>query len=251
MSIPSFQEAISSSQFLIIGHRGILNHPTIPENTIEAFRWALGKGADGFEFDLRLIEKRKIVVFHDRNLRRLFGEDKNIRNLSLSRLKEYKFPNTTISEITIPILEDVFREFEKSCYYNLELKAFGILPYSLVYHVCQLVREYNVQRYVWISSFNPLVLFCSKTIDAYIPTAYLFSQYTVWEKFISRLPFVDLIHPENRLLPKLSLLEKIKKPIIFWGANTEEELRIIYDNKLPGVITDRIDLANKIKLNLK
>lgn len=58
---------------LVVGHRGArfngATHPTskkqYPENTIESFIYAIESGADGIEFDIRLIKSGEYVVFHD------------------------------------------------------------------------------------------------------------------------------------------------------------------------------------------
>ncbi len=247
MNTPTFQEALASPKFLVIGHRGILNHPSVPENTIEAFRWALDAGADGFEFDLRYGKNKKIIVFHDKTLIRLFGENKRVKDISTRELSAYRFLNQHSENFSIPTLEDVFREFSDSCYYNLEIKSFNIFPYFLVYRIYQLIKRYNVLPWVWVSSFNPMVLVCSKIVNPYIPTAFLFSHYGIGEKIIIRLPFVDILHPENQLIRFLFEFKRFRKPIFYWGVNTESELEFLYRHKIAGVITDRIDLANKIK----
>ena len=55
----------------IIAHRGASGDA--PENTLAAFRLAWEQEADGIEMDLHLSRDGKIVVFHDKTLRRTAG----------------------------------------------------------------------------------------------------------------------------------------------------------------------------------
>src|SRR6266545_2488784 len=56
------------SKFLILGHRGSPYKEI--ENTVASFEAALAAGADGFETDLRLLQDRTAVLYHDDD----FGE---------------------------------------------------------------------------------------------------------------------------------------------------------------------------------
>ena len=48
---------------LIIAHRG--DTVNYPENTIEAFKSAFDKGADGIELDVHLDKNKNVIVVHD------------------------------------------------------------------------------------------------------------------------------------------------------------------------------------------
>ena len=58
---------------LVFGHRGSPTHVT--ENTLPSFEKAIEQGVDGLEFDVRLSQDKKIVIFHDESLKRLAGEN--------------------------------------------------------------------------------------------------------------------------------------------------------------------------------
>ena len=55
---------------VLMGHRGTGTNTVVPENTLEAFDWAVEHGADGIEFDVRLTGTKKMVVMHDATLDR-------------------------------------------------------------------------------------------------------------------------------------------------------------------------------------
>lgn len=50
---------------LVFGHRGCRHVPGIPENTLDAFKYAASRGCGGVECDVRLTKDNELVVFHD------------------------------------------------------------------------------------------------------------------------------------------------------------------------------------------
>lgn len=71
---------------IIIGHRGAAGIE--PENTIASIRAAVKEGVDMIEFDIRVTKDRKLIVFHDSNLKRITGLNKNVSELNLSEINK-------------------------------------------------------------------------------------------------------------------------------------------------------------------
>ena len=86
--------------FLKIGHRGARAYEV--ENTIESFKKAIELGVNAIEFDVRATKDGKLIVFHDDNLKRVFGKD---IELNASPLKELKH----LTENRIPTLEEALQ----------------------------------------------------------------------------------------------------------------------------------------------
>ena len=61
-----------------IAHRGLFDE-NYPENTQPAFQKAIDLGY-GIEMDLHMTIENVLVVYHDNNLKRVCGVDKDIRN---------------------------------------------------------------------------------------------------------------------------------------------------------------------------
>ena len=110
---------------LYIAHRGIQTENTI-ENTVPAFSLALEKRVP-IELDLHILKDGTIVVFHDHNLKRLFGIDREISSYSYKELKKLTFPNT---KIHIPLFEDVLRLVSGKVLLVIEIKETKIMRYS-------------------------------------------------------------------------------------------------------------------------
>lgn len=110
---------------LYIAHRGIQIENTI-ENTIPAFSLAISKKVP-IELDLHILKDGNIVVFHDHNLKRLLGIDREISSYRYEELKELTFPNT---KTHIPLFEDVLKLVSGKVLLVIEIKETKIMNYS-------------------------------------------------------------------------------------------------------------------------
>ncbi len=73
-----------------IAHRG-LHSAGIHENTADAFRAAVSAGY-GFEFDVRVSSDNVPVIAHDSNLKRVFGVDRRVEEMTASELTKIGVP---------------------------------------------------------------------------------------------------------------------------------------------------------------
>lgn len=98
----------------IVSHRGEQDNKSIIENTIPAFDVLRDTGVWGLEFDVRWTKDLQPVVFHDKNLQRIFGSPLRISQMTLQQLKR-DFP-------LIPTLEDILRRYGGEFHIMVELK---------------------------------------------------------------------------------------------------------------------------------
>jgi glycerophosphoryl diester phosphodiesterase len=71
----------------LISHRGEHNGRDVQENTIPAFDAALSAGVWGLELDVRWTRDLNPVVLHDADLRRVFGRNHRVAELTLNELQ--------------------------------------------------------------------------------------------------------------------------------------------------------------------
>ncbi|HSH48678.1 MAG TPA: glycerophosphodiester phosphodiesterase family protein [Halomonas sp.] len=71
----------------IIAHRG--SSQSAPENTLAAVKQAVADGADYVEIDVRLSADDRLVLYHDRSLRRLLGDPRNIADIPFDELRRF------------------------------------------------------------------------------------------------------------------------------------------------------------------
>src|SRR5688572_25494875 len=100
----------------IYGHRGASG--LAPENTIEAFRLALGMGVDGIEFDVRATADGQPILIHDRSLQRTAGVDRNVDEMTLAE-RNGLAPQ-------VPTLEELLELVGTSAHLDIEVKQPGI-----------------------------------------------------------------------------------------------------------------------------
>jgi len=103
---------------IIIAHRGIYDNDKVPENSIKSFEEAIKKNIP-IELDIHLTKDNEIVVFHDDNLKRMTGIDKEIKDIKYSELKELKLLNT---KEKIPLLKDVLKLVDGKVLIDIEIK---------------------------------------------------------------------------------------------------------------------------------
>jgi glycerophosphoryl diester phosphodiesterase len=100
---------------LLVGHRGVYEHPEVRENTLTAFDLAVHRGG-GIEFDLHLTRDHVLVVHHDPTLARVHGVDSRIDQLTLAQLQEVA--------PAVPTLDEVLDRYGHCCpHYFLEPKV--------------------------------------------------------------------------------------------------------------------------------
>ena len=98
----------------IVSHRGEYNNKTVFENTIPAFDRVRDQGIWGIELDIRWTKDLQPVVFHDKDLRRLFHSSLEINRMAWAELKK-DFP-------LIPSLTEVIQRYGKTLHLMVEIK---------------------------------------------------------------------------------------------------------------------------------
>jgi len=149
----------------IISHRGEHDNRMIFENTIEAFDLACEKGVWGIEFDVRWTKDLHPVIIHDPDLKRVFGIDLTIAEVTRNELK-LRCP-------AVPSLAEVIEKYAKKLHFMIEIKAetypdpqrqngifkerFSSLEPRVDYHLMSLTPQmFNLITFVQASTFIPI-----------------------------------------------------------------------------------------------
>lgn len=205
-----------------IAHRG-LHSKSVPENSLEAFRRAAASKFP-IELDVHLIKSGEVVVFHDNNLKRMCGIDKEISKCTFTEIRELYLNHT---HERIPLLSEVLAIINGKVPLLIELKCDQPAG-KLEKEVLEVLEDYKGK--IALQSFNPLSLRWLKKHAPDIARGQLASDFK-GNKNVSRLakPILknlwhfsftkpDFIAYDIRALPnkRIEKLHKTSLPVIGW-----------------------------------
>ncbi len=223
---------------VFIAHRGLWDSDA-PENSIIAYKKAIDNGY-AIEIDLYETTDKEIVCFHDKNLKRLTGLDKNVFDLSLSKLKELSIGKGQ----KIPTLKEVLTLCENKTPLLIELK--NQPSKTFVNSVINILKDYKGEFAV--QSFNPLYIKKIKKLAPEFLRGILASKVpdtkSKLERFIvKRMPLNFLAKPDFISYEHIGLPLKKNKglPVISWTITSQSEYEkakpyvnnIIFENFIP------------------
>lgn len=224
----------------ILGHRGINQpeNPNLPyQNTIEAFQYALSKGADGVELDVMLSKDGKCFVIHDDDIS-LHGTDtglitqmtsSEIETKSVGRGKKYKIPE--LSEVFV-----IFRGKDKLI--NIELKQPGI-PEQVMKEV--LASRIPLENFL-ISSFDHHDLFRVRGINKDVRIGLLFGKDSRNDRLYQR----HILEVAERLAPVVFNMEKTLPYLTVLDNEREKYLWTIKKEDLHNYLIEGLMLYEKV-----
>jgi glycerophosphoryl diester phosphodiesterase len=240
----------------IIGHRGAAG--TYPENTMVSFMACEKLGADGIELDVQLTKDGEIVVIHDETINRTTNGKGYVKDYTLNELKKfdasYNFNGQKFDDCTIPTLIEVF-EWAKGNNFsiNVELKNDKIEYHGLEERVINLIRKYEMEKRVVLSSFNHKSMLKFYLMAPDIETAVLYNKRNKEPWKIAEDYKARAIHPNYRIITD-ELIEKTLSHNISvrpYTVNDPTIMKTLIDDKCTAIITDFPELAYEVRENGK
>jgi glycerophosphoryl diester phosphodiesterase len=272
-------------QLDIQGHRGARG--LYPENTIPAFIAALDYGVTTIELDLAITKDNQIVVSHEpwmssaicmdpQGMSILDAEERNhnIYLMTYQQIKSYdcgsignpRFPEQKKMVVHKPLLLDVIRAVEKhikevTLYevdYNIEIKSlpagdniFHPSPEVFSDLVYNLIDQYLPWDRIVIQSFDFRVLKYWKKKYPEVRLAALVENNKGVDANLKDLGFKPKIYsPYFKLIdqPTVKVIQQKGMKVIPWTVNEIDDLQLLTQWKVDGIITDYPDRAASIGL---
>ncbi|MBP2000686.1 glycerophosphoryl diester phosphodiesterase [Paenibacillus shirakamiensis] len=233
------------SAVINLAHRGAAGHR--PENTMISFKYAWELGATGIETDIQMTKDGALVLIHDETLTRTAGTPEWVKDLTLAELRTREVGSWYHEQYRgegIPQLADLLEwARDKSLCLNLELKN-GIIPYTgMEQKVIDLIRDYQLEDRVILSSFNHYSLVACHTIDPSIRTAVLYMEglYEPWT-YASTIG-ASALHPFKYALTPELIQEAIRQGMPYhpFTVNDPQEMKKWIEAGISGIITDYPD----------
>lgn len=258
---------------LVFAHRGFGDLG--PDNSLYAVEQALAAGMDGVDVDGQLTRDGELVIFHDLSVDRLTSGVGRVRDktraemLALDLGPKY---DPSIRGAQVRTFEDFVRTMKGHGILMVELKVPGPKPTGIEQRAVEIIRKYDAHRDVVLSSFNPLVLYRVKRLDAQVRTAFIFMD-TNWnpellaeikpgdrvdlpwplrQEFIRRA-VRKLVRPDllsiNHAVDHAVIDRLLAKgwPSFIWTPDTEQDLRSALAKRPYGVISNQPLRAKQLR----
>lgn len=202
--------------FIIVAHRG--GHGPYNENTLEAFKHAIGKGCNSVEMDLRFDHlKKRFYLEHD-----FLHSPKHKHNL----------------------VEKIVPDLPEETFYFVELKTLAWLTKSFAKNFLKEYRKlFKIEKTV-VMSFNPFILMQLKGLEPGIKRGYLMGNF-FWSFLFKNLlhkkmaPHILLLHKRLFNVKNVSFARKRGMKVMSFVLNDKDSWKKAIDYGIDGIITDR------------
>ena len=223
----------------VMAHRG--GSLEAPENTIESFKYALEIGSDIIETDIQLSSDGIPYIFHDDDLKRIPGIDKNFNELLASEIDEFNI----FDDCKIPTLEETLKQFPNTKFQidfktdevvDPAIKIINKLPH-IKKNLC--VASFSSQRLQKIKSKLSDVTY---SMGPHEVLKLLLKSFGIYRGEISgdclQIPIYRYgIKIVTKRFVDFCKRENIK--ISVWTINSIEEMDYLIDLDVDGIITDK------------
>ena len=246
---------------LVFAHRG--GADALPEHTLGAYLRALEDGADGLECDVRLTRDGHLVCVHDRRLDRTSNGRGLVSSKTLAQLDALDYgswhpryplddepPADLTRLLTLDRLLGAVRDSGRNVRLLIETKHPSRYGAEVERRLIRLLQRHGLTEpkpddpvQVTVMSFAALALRRIRAQAPTVPTVYLLE---ILPPGVGRgrLPFgarvagpgVGLVRSRPGLIPAV---RAAGHQVYVWTVNTGDDLEMVLEHQVDGVITDR------------
>lgn len=234
---------------LRVAHRGA--SAQYPENTLLAFRRAIEQGVDALELDIHRTADDELVVIHDSTLERTTNGHGNIHN---HRLQEIRQLDAGQGE-KIPLLDEVI-QLARAAQIRLFVEVKGATEAEELAIAESTVRALEVGNFldqVIVTSFSPSALLRAKALQPELSTMLDPSPQdgTLTPRQICaqalRASANCLSYDFRFITPAIATECQLTGLALWpWDPDEPEDIRQLIKLGVPGILTNRPDVLNKV-----
>ena len=246
-------EAVRDGGVLALAHRGGAYHPEIEglENTMAAFRHAADLGFGYLETDVHVTRDGVLLAFHDQVLDRVSDHEGAIVELTHAEVGRALVGGRE----RVPTLVELLDAFP-AARFNIDLKSDGaVVP------LARLVAERDLWDRVLVGSFVPRRLRRFRQLTGQrVPTSAHPLEVIVFRALPSgrladlltrgRVAALQVPHRRGRWrVATPGLVRRAHaagKHVHVWTVDEPEEMRVLLDRGVDGLITDRTDILRAV-----
>jgi glycerophosphoryl diester phosphodiesterase len=226
----------------VTGHRA--GSKAAPENSLAALRLSIEAGADYVEIDAQQTADGHVVLLHDRDLRRVTGDSRNLHEMNLADLRDLRLRDgDKPSDEVIPTLAEFIAACDGRIRLNVELKDFGHSP-GLALAVLDVLREHDFTERAVVSGFQLPPLREIKLSEPGLPIGIILS---ATQGDVTRLP-VDFLSLNQRLV-RADVVRRAHQrgmEVHVWTVNERETALRLLDLECDNLITSDPALIREV-----
>ena len=144
---------LSSTNNILFAHRGL---DEFAENSWQGFKQSQNLGFNSIECDVQFTKDNKLIIFHDKNAKRLLGIDQNIEDLMWSEIEAKAIiHNNEITEQYVLSLDELLRLSSDFQYLYLDFKTTNK---TIADSLLALMEKHQAYERVLIADANILFL---------------------------------------------------------------------------------------------
>jgi glycerophosphoryl diester phosphodiesterase len=206
-SVVSLFTTSAHADVLAIGHRG--NSLFAPENTVAAFKSALGK-ADLVEFDGQLSQDGVLMIMHDTSVTRTTDGTGNLTSLTTAQLKTLdagSWFSAAFAGERVPTLEEALTNIIPAAIPLIERKGGAPADYVAVLRRLNALTNVVVQAFDWVflagvRDLEPRIPLCALgsgtfSLSSLISITNAGARIVAWEKTGVTASMVELVHGQG------------------------------------------------------
>jgi glycerophosphoryl diester phosphodiesterase len=240
---------------IAFAHRGGTGHAlnTGLENSMAAFQTAVDLGYRYLETDVQVTADGAVVAFHDTSVTRTTGGIGEVAKLRYDQLRRFLIGGRE----SIPLLEDLLTTWPRARF-NIDVKVRGAID-----PVVEVVRRQRAEERVCFASFSEhRIRRVRRRLGPHVATAYgplgiaavravpvgalrrrllaapvpcLQVPWRVGRLEVATPAFVDRAHT-------------LGKHVHVWTVDDPDDMRVLLDRRVDGLISDRIDVLRDVLL---
>lgn len=228
----------------ITAHRG--HSRAAPENTLAALQAAIDSGAEYSEIDVQLTADGEVVLFHDRDLRRLARDSSPLAELTLEELQQMdvgSWFDPKFADQRVPTLQQAIDLCYGKMKLNIELKYYGSDPdmTPLVEAATEVVRRNGFEDQCIFTSLRYPACEEVRRLKPNFRTG-LIVTHALGD--ISRLEVDALVVRADFLSERLLLsARRLDREVHVWNLNDPREIRRFINRGVDNIMTSDPDLG--------
>ncbi len=261
---------------LVFAHRGGGSYA--PDNSLTGAEQSMQEGMDGVDMDAQLTKDGTIVIFHDLSVDRLTSGTGRVTDLTLDQMLALDLAPKFKPGMTgayVATFDDFVKNVTPNGILMTELKVTGIKDTGIEQKAVDIIKKYDAYDRVYLSSFNPVVLWRIKRIDPRVHTVWIFMD-TNWNAQLlaeikpedkvdlpwfvrneyTRTAIRKFIQPDLlsvNIAVATSTRQKLLAngwPIFLWTPEEKGDIQAALDQHPYGVISDEPEIAKSLRARL-